>query len=137
MRHYNYFNFSLKSRGKLGGELKQSEVCWAKRGSSLWFVGCTIVGVPLQHCLGSKVSQNLMEQLHHILLQSPPLETHTHTHTHTRLLSSTRLKYVSGSKVWNRLEKPEPLITYSWVKSVVNDLSLHDESLPWELSTGP
>lgn len=135
MKHYNYFNFSLKSRRKLGGELKQSEVCWGKRGSSLCFVGCILVGVPLQHCLGSKVSQNLMEQLHHILLQSLPLK-YTHTPTQAYYppwVSSMR----PGSKVWNRLEKPEPLITYSWVKGVVNDLSLHDESLPWELSTSP
>ena len=83
MKHYNYFNFSLTSRGKLGGELKQSEVYWDKRWSSLCFVGYTLVGVPRQHSLGFKVSQNLMEQLHHILLQSPLCKIHTHTHTHT------------------------------------------------------
>ena len=81
MKHYNYFNFSLTSRGKLGGELKQSEVYWDKRWSSLCFVGYTLVGVPRQHSLGFKVSQNLMEQLHHILLQSPLCKIHTHTQT--------------------------------------------------------
>ena len=47
------------------------------------------------------------------------------------------LKYVSGEQGMEQAWETRTSVTYSWVKGIANDLSLHDESLPWELSTTP